>query len=98
MYARVASFEGGDIEGLRKMNEERRASGSMGMPEGAKRVAVFNDQAGGRRLFITLFESREEAEAAEARFQSMGDEIPEDIRGRRTGVVVYEIVVDEEVV
>src|SRR5215207_1401027 len=98
MYARVASFEGGDIEELRKVNEERRASGSMGMPEGAKRVAVFNDPEGGRRLFITLFESREAAEAAEARFEAMGDDIPEDIRGRRTGVVVYEIVVDEEVV
>jgi hypothetical protein len=97
MYARVASFEGGDIEALRKMSEERQASGSTGLPEGTRRFAVFSDEEGGRRLFITLFDTREAAEAAEAQFQSLGDEIPEDVRGKRTGVVLYEIVADGEV-
>ena len=97
MYARVASFEGGDSKRLMEINEERRASGSMGLPEGTRRFAVFNDDKGGRRLFITLFDTREAAEAAEAQFDAMGDEIPEDVRGKRTEVVLYEIVADGEV-
>ena len=46
----------------------------------------------GRRLFVTMFDSREAVEAAQQRFESMGDEIPEEIRGRRTSVDVYEVV------
>jgi hypothetical protein len=97
MYARVASFEGGDSKRLTELNEERRASGSMGLPEGTRRFAVFNDEPGGRRLIITLFDTREAAEAAEAQFDALGDEIPEDVRGKRTDVVLYEIVADGEV-
>jgi hypothetical protein len=96
MFARVASFEGGDTEGLRKMQEERQASGSMGMPEGVRRVLVFNDEERNRRLFITLFDSREAVDAAEAQFESMGDEIPEEVRGRRTSIDVYEVAFDGE--
>jgi len=36
-------------------------------------------------------------DAAEARFQTMGDEIPEDVRGTRTNVTVYEVSFDQEV-
>ena len=98
MIARVASFEGGDSKRMMELNEERQAaSGSMGLPEGTRRFAVFNDEEGGRRLFITLFDTREAAEAAEAQFDALGDEIPEDVRGKRTGVVLYEIVADGEV-
>jgi hypothetical protein len=96
MYARVASFEGGDSKRMMELAEEGRESGSMSLPEGTRRYAVFNDEEGGRRLFITLFDTREAAEAAEAQFDAMGDEVPEDIRGKRTGVVLYEIVADGE--
>jgi hypothetical protein len=34
-------------------------------------------------------------EASEQRFDQMGDEIPEEIRGRRLGVDTYEVVFDE---
>ena len=94
MYARIASFEGGDNERLRQMNEERRASGAMNLPDGVQRAMVLNDDSSGRRLFVTFFDSREAVEAAEQRFESMGDEIPEDVRGRRIGVDVYEVVWD----
>ena len=96
MYARVASFEGGDNKRMMELAEERRESGSMTLPEGTRRFAVFNDEEGDRRLFITLFDTREAAEAAEAQFNAMGDQVPEDIRGKRTGVVLYEVVADEE--
>jgi len=96
MYARVATFEGGDNERLMQLNEERMASGEMNPPEGIKRVMLLNDAANGTRLFITFFDSREALTAAEARFESMGDEIPEDVRGRRTSVAVYEVAFDQE--
>jgi hypothetical protein len=92
MFARVASFEGGDVERLRQMNEERMADGTMELPEGLKSAMVLQDSASGRRLFITFFESREAVDAAQQRFEAMGDEIPEEIRGRRTSVDVYEVV------
>jgi hypothetical protein len=96
MYARVASFEGGDVDRLREMNEQRRAAREMGLPDGVKRALVFADQEGNRRLFVTFFDSREALDAAQPRFEAMGDEIPEDVRGRRTSVDVYEVVFDEE--
>jgi hypothetical protein len=96
MFARIASFEGGDTERLRELNEERRASGSMGLPEGVQRALVLDDAEGGRRLFVAFFDSREQIDAAQERFEAMGDEIPEEIRGRRTSVDVYEVVFDGE--
>ena len=92
MYARVASFEGGNTERLRQLNEEAMSSGAMDMPEGMSKVMLLSNEAGDRRLFVTFFETREAVDAAEAQFDSMGDEISEDIRGRRTSVDVYEVV------
>ena len=95
MYARVATFEGGDMERLRQMAEERQAAGA-GMPDGVRRMMVLHDEGSGRRLFVTFFDSREAVEAAEARFDAMGDEMPEDVRGRRLSVDVYEVAMEEE--
>ena len=94
MFARVATFEGGNVEELRRLNDERMAQGTAGLPDGLKRAMVLQ---GDRRLFVTFFDSREAMEAAETRFESMGDEIPEEIRGRRVGVDTYEVVMDESV-
>ena len=96
MFARVASFEGGDAEKLRQMNEERVASGSTGLPESMRRFMVLNDAEGNRRLVVSFFDSREALDAAEARFEALGDEVPEEIRGRRTSVAAYEVVFDGE--
>ena len=89
MWARVASFEGGDFERLREESDRRMESGDV--PEAIEGMMVLVDRERNRRLFITMFESREAIEAAEAKFESMGDEIPEDVRGRRTSVEYYEI-------
>jgi hypothetical protein len=96
MFARVASFEGGDIERIRQMNEERRDAASPGLPEGVRRILVLNDGEANRRLFIAFFDSREAVDAAEARFEAMGDEVGEDVRGRRKSVDVYEVAFDGE--
>ncbi len=95
MWARIASFEGGDTEKLQKLNEERMQSGEMNPPEGIKRVMVLADEENNRRMFVAMFDSREAVEAAEPRFESMGDEVPEDVRGRRTGVDYYEVVFEQ---
>jgi len=97
MWARIASFEGGDTEKLQKLNEERMQSGEMNPPEGIKRVLLLADKDKNRRMFVAMFDSREAIEAAESRFESMGEEVPEDIRGRRTGVDYYEVVFDQSV-
>ena len=96
MFARIASFEGGDNERLRQMNEERMQSETMNTPEGMRRAMVLNDDSSGKRLFITFFDTREAIDAAASRFEAMGDEIPEEIRGRRTSVDVYEVVFESE--
>jgi hypothetical protein len=85
----VATFEGGDVDELRRMNDERMAEGTAGIPDGVTRAMVLQ---GERRLFVTFFSSKEAMEAAEARFEAMGDEIPESVRGKRTGVDTYEVV------
>jgi hypothetical protein len=95
MWARIASFEGGDTEKLQKLNEERMQSGEMKPPEGIKRVMMLEDDENNRRMFVAMFDSREAIEAAEPRFESMGDEVPEDVRGRRTGVDYYEVVFEQ---
>jgi hypothetical protein len=95
MWARVASFEGGDTEKLQKLNEERMQSGEMKPPEGMKHVLLLADKDKNSRMFVALFDSRESLQAAEPGFESMGDEIPEDVRGRRTGVDYYEVVFNE---
>ena len=84
MWARVASFEGGDFERAREETDRRSAEGDV--PEAVKGVLVLEDSDKGRRLFITLFESREAIEQSEPMFEQMGDEISEDVRGRRTSV------------
>jgi hypothetical protein len=86
MIARVATFEGGDNDAVRRLNEETPPN----LPDGLRRVMVLgNDE---QRLFITFFDSREAVAAAEARFETMGDEISEDVRGRRTSVAVYDVL------
>ena len=96
MYARVAAFEGGDSERLQQMNEERMQSGQMQTPDGMKRAMVLADRDGNRRLFVAFFDSREQIDAAQQAFEQMGDEIPEDVRGRRTSVDVFEVVFDQD--
>jgi hypothetical protein len=97
MSARVASFEGGNQQELQRMNEDRMQSGDMKPPEGMNRVLLLADADGKRRLFMAFFDSREAMEAGEQRFESMGDEVPEDVRGKRTGVDYYEVVTDQSV-
>jgi len=93
MWVRVATFEGGDTEKLQKLTEDRMSSGEMTPPEGMSGVLMLADPDANKRKFFAFFDSRNAIEAAEAGFEQMGDTIPEDIRGQRTSVHSYEVVI-----
>jgi hypothetical protein len=88
MWARVASFEGVDVDRMRE--EANRPPESM--PQGMRGAFGLVDAETGRQLFITLFETREDIVAAEPMFEQMGDEIGEEIRGRRVSKEYYEVL------
>jgi hypothetical protein len=96
MYARVAAFQNrdmGQIDGLITTIQDRIRAGEE-LP-GAKRLLMLIDREAGTSLGITFFESEEAIRAAEPTFERMGDEIPEDVRGRRTSVEIYEVAIDD---
>ena len=93
MWVRVATFEGGDTQKLDKLMGERMSSGEMPPPEGMSSVLILDDKDAKKRKFLAFFESRDALEAAEAGFDQQGDTIPEEIRGKRTSVHYYEVVI-----
>jgi hypothetical protein len=95
MHARVAAFEGDTsrIDDLIGTIRERMSSGEE-IP-GAKRFLMLVDRGGGTSLGITFFDSEESIRTAEPIFEKLGDEVPEELRGRRTSVETYEVVIDD---
>ena len=93
MWVRVATFEGGDTEKLDKLIGERMSSGEMTPAEGMSSVLILDDKDARKRKFFAFFDSREKVAAAEAGFDQQGDTIPEEIRGKRTSVHYYDVVV-----
>jgi hypothetical protein len=93
MWVRVATFEGGDTEKLEKLMDERMSSGEMTPPEGMSSVLILDDKEAKKRKFLAFFDSRDALEAAEAGFDRQGDTIPEEIRGKRTSVHYYDVVI-----
>jgi heme-degrading monooxygenase HmoA len=93
MWVRVATFEGGDTEKLEKLAGERMSSGEMTPPEGMSSALVLDDKDTRKRKFLAFFDSRDALDAAEAEFDKQGDAIPEEIRGKRTTVHYYDVVV-----
>ena len=95
MFARVATFEGGDLEQARTVNNDILVNDPSRLPAGVKRVMVLE---GDQRLIITFFETREALEASEQKFEQLGDEIDESVRGKRVGLATYELLFDMETV
>lgn len=93
MWARIARFEGGDFEQMQQLSESRMQEGSV--PAGMQGVLVLANAGRTERLFISFFESREAIEEAAAEFERMGDEIPEETRGRRISLEQYEVVFEQ---
>ncbi len=98
MIARVATFEGGDAEEMRRLNNEMLVErGSTALPPGISRVMVLMKDESSWSV-ISFFDSEEAAAASEERFEQMGDEIPESVRGKRIGVESYEVAFDVEMI
>ena len=97
MIARIASFEGGDAEEMGRINNELLVERSASLPSGLLRVMVLmRDDT--RWSVISFFEDEKSAKAAEARFEEMGNEIPERARGKRVSLETYEVAFDVEMV
>jgi hypothetical protein len=95
MWVRVATFEGADPEKAGEIVNEQLASGEMTLPEGLSSVLVLDDSDAKKRKFLAFFDSKDSITAAEPGFEQMGDSIPEEIRGERTSVHYYEVVIRE---
>lgn len=95
MWVRVATFEGADPERANAIVKERMASGEMTPSEGMHSVLILDDQAARKRKFFAFFDSKEAIEAAESGFDRQGDSIPKDVRGKRTSVHYYEVVIHD---
>ena len=96
MYARVAAFENRDMslaDELIGTVRERARSGQDLLD--ARRVLMLIDREAGTALGITFFESEDAIRQAEAGFDRMADELPAEMRGRRTSVDVYEVAIED---
>lgn len=96
MYARVATFERSDSSRIDEVIETVKESMAGDTPPhpAMKGGIMLVDREGGKTLGITFFDSREAIQDAEPMFERMGDEIPEELRGRRAAVDVYEVAAE----
>jgi heme-degrading monooxygenase HmoA len=95
MYARVAAFENVDTSVVDDLLGRVRQNIDANRLPDAQGGLMLLDRDQRKSLGITFFESEEKIRAAEPEFERMGDEIPEEQRGRRTSVETYELVIAE---
>jgi hypothetical protein len=97
VIARIATFEGGDQEEMHRINNQMLVERASELPSGLLRVMVLmRDDT--HWSVVSFFEDEESARAAEARFEEMGDEIPERARGKRVGLETYDVAFDVEMI
>lgn len=108
MYVRIARFEGLDasrmdeeVAEMKRQIDAGRASGELpaGAPEQVrtlmetvKRVVQLGDRENGRALGIVFCATEEDMQRADAALNEMS---PGEGAGRRTGVEIYEVMLDE---
>lgn len=97
MIARIATFEGGNADEMYRINNEMLVERPTSLPAEIRRVMVLRKDDTCWSV-ISFFDSEEAAAAAEARFEQMGDEIPEDVRGKRVSLESFEVAFDVEMV
>lgn len=97
MIARIASFEGGDADEMRRLNNQLLVERPSELPSGILRVMVLM-QDDTHWSVVSFFADEATAKAAEARWEAIGDEIPEQVRGKRVGLETYEVAFDVEMV
>jgi hypothetical protein len=97
MYARVAKWEGGEPEALRRSGQETKDRAASGPPEGvpAKGFIMLIDPESGRSLAVTLFETEDDLRQGDRTLNTM-NRGADDV-GSRTSVETYEVAVDVRV-
>jgi hypothetical protein len=88
MFARVATFEGGDSAKIDETVEQMKAGGR---PDGVPATEFFLlvDRDSGKTLGITLFDTEDDLRQGSAALEAMSP--PTGALGRRTSVETYEV-------
>jgi hypothetical protein len=100
MHARVAAFENPRfddrslVDDLSKRARESAPQWQDAMPSALGHLMLL-DRDNKRSLGITFFPGESEIREAAPVFERMGDDIPEEQRGKRTSVDSYEVVISE---
>ena len=100
MYARVAEFDNPGlsepslVDELTKGARESAPRWQEALPNAQGHVMLIDRQKG-RGLGITFFETEGQIAEAEPVFEQMGNEMPEETRGKRVGVSSYEVLTAE---
>ncbi|HZC28270.1 MAG TPA: hypothetical protein VE269_00915 [Gaiellaceae bacterium] len=94
MYARVASFEGRDAGMTDELIDRVRDVGPSSVPDAKGFLGLF-DRDRGTALGVTFFDSEDAIRNSEQAFEDMAQHFPSEMRGRRTSVDVYEVMVFE---
>jgi heme-degrading monooxygenase HmoA len=94
MYARVASFEERDPSLTDELIQRAREQGPASVPD-ARGFLGLLDREHGTSLSITFFDSEEAIRDSAQAFEDMAQHFPEEMRGRRTSVDVYEVTLFE---
>jgi hypothetical protein len=91
MFARVARFEGGEGEALRRAAAEVNEQASQGPPPGVPAVGftMLIDPASGRSISISLFETEDDLRKGDEALRLMSPS-GSDV-GHRTSVETYEV-------
>lgn len=98
MYARVATFKGGDgAKAAAEISARNEAEG--GPPPGlpAKKLMILNDAEGKKTLAIAFFESEEDYRQGDETLNSMSPPSGENNMGERSAVEKFEVVLELEV-
>jgi hypothetical protein len=92
MHARVATFEGGDADSVRKMVDEIKSRAQDGPPEGvpATEFLVLHSSDGSKVLAVTLFDSEEDLKKGDETLSAMDPPVPGAL-GQRTSVDLMEV-------
>jgi hypothetical protein len=94
MYARVASFEGRDPSLTDELIDRVRKQGPSTVPNARGFLGLF-DRERGTSLGVTFFDSEQAIRESEQAFEDMAQHFSPEMRGRRTSVETYEVVIQE---
>jgi hypothetical protein len=93
-FARVARWEGGDADAIRKSAEDMKSRADAGPPEGvpSNGFTLLIDPESGRTLAVGFFETEEDYRKGDETLNAM---TPEDSNtGSRVSVEKYEVALD----